>query len=166
MSSFGIFARIDDKRVLDAMRNTPRVMLKHLERGLDRAAHEVAREERRVTPKAFSTLTNSVQVLRTGRLERVIAPGVDYAPMVEEGTGPGGNPPQQTLVDWIRAKRIEPRDPTMDVEDLAFVIGRSIREKGTRPQPFAQPTHEKMQGRVVELVRQSAMDGLREVGLQ
>ena len=83
-----------------------------------------------------------------------------------QGTGPGGNPPMQSLLDWIRVKRIEPRSPGMDLHDLAFVIGRSIREKGTRPHPFAAPTHQRMQDRVVELVRLSAIDGLREVGLQ
>lgn len=166
MSNFGASAHIDSAAVIAALRNMPQVMDKHLERGLDRGAHEVAREEKRAAPKAFTTLTNSINVLRTRPMERVITPGVDYAEMVEQGTGPGGNPPMQSLLDWIRVKRIEPRSPGMDLHDLAFVIGRSIREKGTRPHPFAAPTHQRMQDRVVELVRLSAINGLREVGLQ
>lgn len=108
-----------------------------------RGAQLIARDMKRGAPKAFSILTNAIRVLRNGMADYSAVAGTDYSVMPETGTGPGGNPPVQALKDWIRVKRITPRDPHMDVDDLAFVIGRSIRRKGTPKQPYAQPALDK-----------------------
>jgi len=46
----------------------------------------------------------------------------------EKGRGPGKFPPPQTIRDWIQDKPIR---AGITVESLAYLIGRSIAEKGT-----------------------------------
>lgn len=105
-----------------------------------RAAQEVARQMKRGAPQAFGTLVQSInaQDLPDGETSR-IGPHVIYARMVEEGTGGGAIPPESVIEDWIKVKGIQPRDPTMNVSQLAYAIARSISWKGTRAQPFVQP---------------------------
>lgn len=161
----------DMDRIVQAMRKAPRVMGKHLRHGMDRAALELSRSARRKAPKATSQLVNSIGIERPGQFSRVIAPASEHGAYQELGTGiygPGGipsgkMPPMQSLRDWIRTAGIEPRDPSMDTDDLAFVIGRSIAEKGTHAQPFMKPAFEEGQDRAFEVIRRSAEDGLREV---
>jgi len=164
-SSLRIETRFRGKKVLRAFERAPEVMARNLQRGLSRGAEEVAREASRVAPKAFSTLTQSIKADRDTPFRYSVGPHVDYARAVEEGTGPGGNPPIQTLLDWIQVQRIEPDDPSMDARDLAYVIQDSIRRKGTPAQPYMAPTRDKMQSRVMQLIRDSAQAGLREAGL-
>ena len=152
-------------RLMKDINRAPRVFERHLDRGARRGAQEVAREERRVVEKAFSTLTQSIGVDRLGPGSYLIGPTVDYAEAVEKGTGPGGFPPIPSLMQWIRVKHIQPNDPTMSVEDLAFAMARSIVIRGTPAQPFAEPTAEKMAPRVLALQRQSLASAMREVRL-
>lgn len=46
----------------------------------------------------------------------------------------GGFPPLDEMRDWLRKKGLDPA--------LAFVMSRSIRKHGTRPQPFLTPALE------------------------
>lgn len=148
--------------VIAAFMRAPAVMTREADRGLGRAAIEVAREERRLAPKAFSTLTQSIIHRRVRPLYYEITAGVNYALAVERGAGPGGSPPRQTLEDWIRVKGITPRENTT-LRGLAFLIGRSIRRKGTPAQPFAEPALRNMTPRVIALMRQGVANGIRQV---
>lgn len=156
--------RVDDAAVRRALTIAPRAAQRHIGLALDRAGQEVAREEKRVAPQAHSNLVNAIISQREALLVRRVSAGVQHAVYVEEGTGPGGRPNLYTLMQWIRVKRITPRQAGMSVRDLAFVIGRSIARKGIRAQPFAAPTAEKMQSRVMQLVAEGARNGLREAG--
>ncbi len=157
-------AVIRDERVLEAFRRAPRAMERFIDQGLSRAGQEVAREEKRAAPKATSLLTNSIRAIRVSAWQQNIAPGVDYAPMVELGTGPGGGPSSRSILDWIKVQNIRARTPGIETrERLAFVIAASIRRHGTKAQPFAEPTAKKMQSRVFDLVRQSALRGAAQV---
>lgn len=158
-----IKVQIEDTKVLGMFAKGPRVMEKHVGRALGRASQEVAREMRSAAPKAFSTLAQSIRALVISPFERHVGPGVDYAAHVETGTGPGGSPGVQTLLDWIKVKRIQPISPGIkSQEDLAHVLARMIPLKGTRAQPFVAPTAQKMQSRVFHIIQQGVEDGLRE----
>lgn len=157
--------------VVQALLRSPKTVAPHLVRALDRGAQELARDERRAAPKAFSVLAGGIQVLRETRFSRVVAPSANYAGAIEDGTGvfgprqaaSGKMPPVRSLLDWIKVKRIEPADPDMDIEDLAFVISRSIAARGTPPQPFVRPSLEAKTARLTQLMVAAAEAGLREV---
>lgn len=167
-------ARIHADQVIHALLRAPKTVGRHLVRALDRSAHELARTAKRGAPKAFSTTANSIQVLRESDFSRVIAPQTDYAGAVEHGTGlfgpeglPSGKmPPVQSLIDWIRVKRIEPDNGLMDEEDLAFLIGQAIARRGTPAQPFMRPALEATESRFQQLVRDGVAQGLKEVAAQ
>lgn len=154
---------IDSKQAQDAFAKAPEVMNRNLSRYLDRAAQEVAREARSAAPKAFSTLMRSIHVVKESELSRLVAPGVNYARPVEEGTHGGGMPARTTLLAWLKVKRIESHTPGMTMDDLAFVIGRKIRQQGSKGQPYMKPTGEKMHSRVIDLLRQGVQSGIKEV---
>ncbi|MCB1788329.1 MAG: hypothetical protein KDJ33_18885 [Gammaproteobacteria bacterium] len=131
---------IDSAGVQRAFNLSPAAASAELTKVVRRGIGVIARDARRLAPKAFSTLTNSIIATLVDPLAGEVAPGVDYARMVEEGTGPGGQPPLQSLVDWIRVKGIDPVNPEMDARDLAFVMARSIAARGTPAQPYLVPS--------------------------
>ena len=149
------------REVRQAIAKKPRAVMAALDRKMGRGAQEVAREARRGAPKAESLLTNSIHVFRHGEADYSVFAGQEYAPYVEGGTGPGGTPPDQSLEDWIRVQGITPRDPDMDMDDLVYVIGRSIREHGTPAQPFMGPALDKTRDRLAVLHAQGVAEGLR-----
>jgi Bacteriophage HK97-gp10, putative tail-component len=154
----------------------PEQFKRSVERFLDRSAEEVAREMRSAAPKAFSTLAQSIHVMREGELIRLVAPGVNYARAVEEGTGPAAGkaryfPNPNALAPWlqmragIRLTKTKPGTPGRraqqdELRDRAFGLARYIHAHGTRAQPFVAPTEAKMQSRVMALLRQGVREGL------
>ncbi len=148
---------IDDARVQKGLDRLPNAVVARVELALARGAQELAREERRLAPKAFSTLTNSIQAQRMGMLHYRVGPGVNYARPVEEGRKPGKQPGTANgLMEWVRQKTgLQGKA----LERRAFVIARAIGRKGIRPQPYAKPAFEAKRSRVVELVRAAAAEG-------
>ncbi len=167
--------KIDDARVREAFRKAPGEMAKALRRYVSRAGSEVAREMKRTVPKAFSTLVSAInakldtglvtRIAAAGAVSSVITAGTNYARVVEEGGGPGGRVPLSRILDWIRVKKITPRDPDDTERYLAFLIQRSILAKGTPKQPYAAPSLEKKRSRIFSLIDQAVNEGLRNAGL-
>ncbi|MFZ5658766.1 MAG: hypothetical protein ACOY5C_02790 [Pseudomonadota bacterium] len=155
-------AEIRSRAVREAFRRAPAVMERHLGRAVRRGAAEIAREARGLAPKAHATLTQSIRDQALSPLVSRVAAGVAYAAYVEAGTGPGGRPSARSLLDWIKAKGISPRDPTLSPADLAFVLSRAIAARGTRAQPFLRPAAQRQASRVLGLLRESVDAGLRE----
>ncbi len=163
MAARGFRADIDD-----AVRGLKRgrvVVLQEIDKSLRRGANEVARVARRDAAKAFSTLTNSIRALRERPLRWAVAPGVAYGGYVEEGRGPGGMPPVQSILDWIRVRRIQPRDPETTEGQLAFLIARKIAAQGIEPQPYLEPSLESKRARLERLVMLGTERGIRKAGL-
>lgn len=151
---------VDSTEARRAFSRAPSVMVRHVERQMARGAAELAREMRARAPKAFSHLTNSINSAQVGTMHFRVAPGVRYAPFVEEGTRPGGAPSLGAMIRWLRVKRIgSAKYP--QARDLAYAIIRSIRARGTPAQPFAAPAAERMTPRLVELIDRGVDDGLR-----
>lgn len=88
----------------------------------------------------------------------------DYWYYVEHGRKPGKFPPVNKIREWIEVKPVMPRPMTLvrhnksgdkqytvtpTVDQLAFLIGRKIANKGTDPQPFFEknirPTYDHFQ---------------------
>lgn len=154
---------IDAKRLQQAISASPKVLNKHLRLAVLRSVKEMARAAKRKAPKAESTLTNSIHHRMADDLTGLVLVGADYGQMVEEGTGPGGTPPTQDLIDWLRVKRIEPNDPEMSREDLAFVIARSIAINGTPKQPYLQPAFDSGKARAQRRIDRALGAAVREM---
>jgi len=151
-----------NKAAQAALSHAPGVMLRNIGKGLNRAAQELARSEKHAAPKAFSTLANSMHVTRRDPLTFEVAPGVNYAADIEFGTGPGVMPSVQSILEWVRVKRIEPDDEGMSARDLAFMIARGIRDHGILPNPFFFPTVDKTTPRIHEIVHASINAGIEQ----
>ena len=140
--------------VIDRLNRASASVLKNVSQSLDRGSHEVAREAKSLAPKAFSTLANSINVQSVGDFVRDVVAKTNYARAVEKGTGPGGLPPVQSIEDWMKVKGIE---------GDAFLIARSIAQKGTKAQPFFEPALKAKSTRILDLVYQAASRGLSGV---
>jgi hypothetical protein len=150
----------DTKRVRISIEAAGVELARQIDQAVMHVAQEVALEAKGLAPKAHSPLTNAIIASRIGPASHLVRAGTRYAVYVEEGTRLGGYPPLQTLVDWIRVKRIVPHDPAMSTERLAKVMRRSIGAKGTPAQPFMGPALERKLDRIGELIRGAVSAGL------
>ena len=56
----------------------------------------------------------------------------DYGIFVEEGRGPGKMPPRNKILEWVESKNLQSINPKYKrPKDVAWMIARSIAEKGT-----------------------------------
>lgn len=154
---------IDAKRLQQTLDDGPQTLRKHMRLAVLRSVKEMARTARRKAPKTESILTNSIHHRMVDDLTGLVLVGADYGQMVEEGTGPGGTPPTQDLIDWLRVKRIEPNDPEMSQEDLAYVIARSIAINGTSAQPYLQPAFDSGKARAQRRIDRALGAAVREM---
>jgi hypothetical protein len=134
-----------------------------VERFVKRAAEEVAREERRLAPKAESTLTNSIEAERVSAFEYRAGPHAQHGPYVGPRGGYRGPPPVSAILDWVKVRRLAPRNPAWDQRDLAWAISRSIARRGTPADHFVQPVRDS--GVMRERVRTWLLRGV-EAGLK
>lgn len=155
----------DNASLIKAFAKAPALLSRHIGLAIGRSVREMARTAHLNAPKAFSTLTVSISSRQPSPLTGEFFAGVDYARPVEEGTGSGGYPPRQTLLDWIRVRGIEPRDPGMDEDDLAYVIGRSIVRQGTPAQPYMTPALESNKRRAEQAVSRAIDETLRRMSV-
>lgn len=56
----------------------------------------------------------------------------DYGIFVEEGRGPGKMPPRNKILEWVESRNLQSINPKYKrTKDIAWMIARSIAEKGT-----------------------------------
>lgn len=77
-----------------------------------------------------------------------------YAYFVEFGRKAGKWPPFQAIYQWVRVTHMT-SDPNEE-KSLAFLIQRSIGQKGTRPHPFLRPAYEKNKPLLVRVLMKGA----------
>jgi len=154
-----------NSRLNQALALAPKALERHMDDAIDVITQMMARDARIKAPKAFSTLTDSIRRTRPSRYEGIIAPAVNYARMVEEGTKGAGDrlPPHASILDWIKVKHITPRDPEMTEDQLAHVIARSIAIKGTPAQPYLAPAFEDNKASAARRIDAAIDAALREV---
>ncbi|MBA1332067.1 hypothetical protein QQ73_13395, partial [Candidatus Endoriftia persephone str. Guaymas] len=159
---------IHNKGLMQALRQYPELLKHHMELAVLRSVKEIARDARRNAPKAYNTLTHSITQRSlywlNGAVVGEVVAGMDYAQMVEEGTGPGGWPSDRTMLDWIHAKHIEPHDATMDEWDLAFLLARSIALHGTPAQPYLKPALQNNKAKAERRISRAINAALKEMG--
>ena len=118
---------------------------------LRRLSQEGVNKAKASTPKAESTLTNSIRAKQQSPSYHQVVAGVHYARYVEEGTGKGGWVPDQTMLDWMNVKGISPDNEDMSMEDLMYVIQKKIFNQGTPAQPFMKPAFEHIKAKAPSL---------------
>lgn len=156
------FADLDAVRRLMAL--SPRFSAE-MRRGLDRAAHELAREARRRVPRGQSILGNSIQPDTLSPLRRAVGAHVQYDRYVQEGTGPAAGkaryfPNVERLKPWIRQRHGLTGEA---LDDRAWRVARRIYQRGTQPQPYLQQTADAMRQRVETILSESAAEALNNV---
>lgn len=167
---------LDSKAAKAAFEKAPAVMNRTLSRYLDRAAQEVTDEARRKAAEHdnYGALKQSIKFYKRGDLERLVAPSVNYARMVEQGTKAGYWPNIGALMDWIntpgrrgfrlaKAGSKKRLSQAMELRERAGGLARFIHAHGTKAHPFMAPTAEKMESRVHQLLREGAAAGVQEV---
>lgn len=176
---------IDADKAAEAFRRSPDVMLRHAARGTERAAHVIARAAKGKVSKVQSTLANSINVdqiagLAEAEVGHQAAPGVAYAPYVEEGTGPAAGRPRyypnpDALLDFISGNNTSRGfkwDATgsftrttqkLELFNRARAMAWSIYTKGTKPAPFMAPATEENTDGAFRYVRIAVEQGIAEV---
>lgn len=144
----------DANRVAKSLVKQARLIPIELEQKAHKTALLIQRDARRNVPKAHSELVNAITLekLRPGEYQIEVAK--DYGRSVEEGSGPGGLAPIQSIIDWMAVRRITPSDPKMEVDELAFLIQRKIAARGTPAQPYMEPAVRARNTTLLKLVSQ------------
>ena len=155
---------VDSKDLLKALVAGPSVLERHMRLAMMRVTMEMARSAKARAPKALSTLTNTIQAVHVSPYEGLVTAGTDYARAVEEGARGGSRmQPVSSILDWVKVRRLTPRDATMDQRDLAFMIARSIAQKGTPAQPFMRPALEDNRERAIRRINAAIRGALKEI---
>lgn len=150
------------RQLIAHLPKVPEQVQTHIASNLHRGVLEVQRTQRDLAPKASSLLAQAIQAQQIDPQTWEIVAGTNYATATEEGSQSGGRAPVQAILDWIKQKQISPNDPDMDLEDLAFVMQRSIQAKGVNPQPYMQPGLDQNRGRLNDLMQMALSKGLHQ----
>jgi|GEM_PF-1540916 HK97 gp10 family phage protein len=151
-----------------SLRRFPVLIERYLTPELDKSSKLIAKHAKRKVREngsmAHSTLIDSIQSSVAGNgLEAIIYAGVNYARYIEEGTRGGGYPNQQTIIDWLRVKHIEPNNPETSEKELAFLIARKIALHGTPAHPFMEPAFQAEKNATLNRVNASINRAMREI---
>lgn len=155
-----VIVTLDDARVQRGLARLDGDVRQAVEVALRRGAMEMARTARGYSPKAFSTLMNSLKATRDGDLHYVVAPGVNYAAPVERGRGAGKQPGTSSgLMEWVKQKT---GLTGKALDRRTYVIARAIGRRGIRRHPYMRPAMLIHRDMIVARVRESAQRAARE----
>lgn len=145
---------IDARQVIETFNRAPVRFLSRLNDLIYDGAVDVQREMRINAPVgATGDLRRTVDIER-GQLSARVSPTAKHAPFVEKGTRPHWTSarPGTALHRWATHKGLNP-----------YAVQRSIAMKGTKPNPFVQPTYVRMAPRVKRDVVNGIMKFVGEV---
>lgn len=143
---------------------------------LDKEGQLMARAMQREAPKFQSTLVNSISVDSPTPMERVIAPGVDYATWVHTGRKPGKglpayfDPAAKPMQDWIEQiagggpRKRERQSHEQALRDIYEGMSWHIRAYGIKANPFAQRAFDARVNNVASALRVAVARGLQAGG--
>ncbi|END5526333.1 hypothetical protein ABMC86_001973 [Vibrio vulnificus] len=157
---------IDISALDEAFRTAPELLAKHLRSGLDHAGMRVQKAAQLEAPQADGLLVKTIESLVISDLRRMITSSANYNSLVVQETGHQGMPPLQSVLDWVKVKRIQPKTPNTDQRDLAFMIARSIARNGTPADDFYDRAAEQTQDKVSDILNASVKMALKQAGLR
>src|SRR5690625_2671987 len=93
--------------------------------------------------KGSTKVSDTIEFRVNGYQVTVLAE--DYLKYIDEGRSPGTFPPVQDIKRWVQNKGIQPVN--MSLDQLTYVISRSIAEKGIQPANVIQRSEERRVGK-------------------
>lgn len=122
------------KQVIKNLQKIDKQIFERIVTACQKVQARVVNDARAAAPVFLTTLRQSIlpgdiSVSRTNVEAKVVA-NVDYASFVEFGTRPHF-PPVEALRDWAAKK--------LGDENAAFLVARSISQKGTPARPYLGP---------------------------
>lgn len=91
-----------------------------------------------------------------GKLVGHVGSALAYAPVLESGRTTGWFPPVSELKTWARRK--------LGDEKLAFVVGRAIKRRGFKAQPYLLPALEAGKARVQSIFENRLREAIQAEG--
>ena len=126
------------KQMASRYQNAGPVVQDELRRGITRSVIQIEGDAKRLAPVDRGQLRRSLthEVTASGRdIVGKAGTKLEYARFVEEGRGPGKQPPVATIAGWASRHGIP--------EASAYLIARAIGRRGTRPRPYLKPAFDK-----------------------
>lgn len=158
-----ISARIEAEKAFRSLDAAPATLDKYLLPALDRAQAETLREAQSAASQydAFGTNKLAIHGEKPSAYIREVVTGTNYAAYLENGIGAGTFPNVTDLAAWIKRKL--GISDIREIDRKAYLIGRSIQQKGIKPHPFMAPTEEKMRDRTAELIASAVTSALGDI---
>ena len=113
-------------------------LLKMLNKIGEEFVNDLKTEIRALNKVASGDLVNSInyKVIETKGNYNIEIYSEDYLKYVDGGRKPGKRPPVKAIIPWVQSKGIKMQKPGggfITAESAAFVIAKSIGEKGIKP---------------------------------
>jgi HK97 gp10 family phage protein len=159
------------KDIQDALKNIDGKLKQDVGDEINASALKILTDAKRLAPVNFGQLRNQIALDPINNLTYGVEAKASYSAYVEFGTGPQVNVPADftsyaaqfkgqkggkfkdfvdALTLWVKRKGIG--DGKND-RGLAYVIARSILQKGMRPQPFLIPAYEAEKPKLIERLK-------------
>jgi len=113
-------------KVKSAFAKAPALVTSEMKNAIQKALILLQGSARQFVPKDTSNLGSQIKTEITSSLSGQVIADTNYALFVHEGTAPHW-PPLEAIEPWARRHGIP-----------AFLVARSIAQKGTKAQPFFQ----------------------------
>lgn len=157
--------------VQKALKNIDKNLTKELSNEINASALKIQSNAKRLAPVNFGQLRNGIGLIKDGDLTFSVESKASYSPYVEFGTGGKVSVPAdftayaqqfkgqkggkfKDMVDaltlWVKRKGI---GNGKNDKGLAFVIARSILQKGMRPQPFLIPSYQEEKPKLIQRLK-------------
>jgi HK97 gp10 family phage protein len=164
--------RLDNlKGIQDALKGIDSKLRQNVGDEINASALKILTDAKRLAPVNFGQLRNQIALEPINDLTFAVEAKASYSAYVEFGTGPQVNVPADftayaaqfkgkkggkfkdfvdALTLWVKRKGIG--DGKND-KGLAYVIARSILQKGMRPQPFLIPSYETEKPKLIQRLK-------------
>lgn len=157
--------------VQKALKNLDTNLKKEVSNEINASSLNIQRNAKRLAPVNFGQLRSGINLIKSGDLTFSVESAASYSPYVEFGTGGKVSVPAdftayakqfkggkggkfKDMVDaltlWVKRKGI---GNGKNDKGLAFVIARSILQKGLRPQPFLIPAYEEEKPKLIQRLK-------------
>jgi hypothetical protein len=173
--------RLDQEKALQGLEHLPGAVAAEVDAELGALAEQgaVMMKQRLAAngSMARTTLVTSIRAKREALMHWRVAPGVNYARAVEEGTGPAVGRPNympnpEHLEDYIRQRggikmagkpgSSRRQRVINEIRDRAWGLAVHIWWHGTKPRPYVKPTAEQLRAIAPARVSAAVQRGLQK----
>jgi len=159
------------KEIQDALKNIDISLKQDVSNEINASALKIQTDAKRLAPVNFGQLRNGIRLQKISDLTISVESSASYSPYIEFGTGGKVSVPADfqayaktfqgqkggkfkdfvdALTLWVKRKGI---GNGKNDKGLAFVIARSILQKGLRPQPFLIPAYEQEKPKLIQRLK-------------